>query len=112
MEVLAVYDTTEQIESRTTPDLLAQLLFAYLPQSEAWISVPEEDDPTGENWTPQWTDISVALAEIERFLKSEPAHQMEIPDFTTDELIGELHLFRDELKRASAHTSRFHLSIC
>ncbi len=111
MEVLAAYDTTEQIESQTTPDLLAQLLFEYLPQSEAWISVPDEDDPAGKNWTPHWTEISVALAEIERFLNSEAAHQMAIPDFSTDELIDELGLFRDELRRASAHTSRFHLSV-
>jgi hypothetical protein len=111
MEVLAAYDTKEQIESQTTPDLLAQLLFEYLPQSEAWISVPAEDDPTGKNWTPHWTDISVALAEIERFLNSEAVHQMAIPDFSTDELIDELRLFRDELRRAGAHTSRFHLSV-
>ncbi len=111
MEVLAAYDTKEQIESQTTPNLLAQLLFEYLPQSEAWISVPDEDDPTGKNWTPHWTEISVALAEIERFLNSETAHQMAVPDFSTDELIDELRLFRDELRRAGAHTSRFHLSV-
>lgn len=53
MDVLAVYDTQEQIESKFTPDLLAQVLFENIPRSDAWISVPEEDDPTGANWTPQ-----------------------------------------------------------
>jgi len=111
MEVLAVYDTKQQIESRTTAKLLAQLLFEYLPQSDAWISVPDEDDPTGKNWTPQWSEISAAVAEIESFLRSEAANRMTIPDFSTDELIDELRLFCDELRTASAYTSRFHLCV-
>ena len=53
MDVLAVYDTTEMIDSKFTPDLLAQLMFEYVPKSASWISVPEEDDPAGANWTPR-----------------------------------------------------------
>src|SRR5437667_4381001 len=109
MEVIAVYDTHEKVESRTTPDLLAKLLFEYVPQSEAWVSVPDEDDPLGKNWTPQWSDIPNAVAEVERFLSSEAAAQMTVDGFTTEELIDELRLFRDELRVASSHTSRFHL---
>ena len=111
MEGLTVYDTKEQIESGTTPDLLAQLLFEYLPQSDAWVSVPDEDDPTGENWTPRWSDISAAVADVERFLSSDAARQMAIPDFSTDELVDDLRLFVTELRAASAHTSRFHLCV-
>lgn len=111
MEAMAVYDTTEKVESKTTPDLLAQLLLEYVPQSNSWISVPDEDDPTGENWTPQWSDIPEAVAELERFLTSEAAGEMEVNGFTTGELIDELHLFADELKAASRHTSRFHLCV-
>ena len=109
MEVMAVYDTNEKIESKTTPDLLAQLLFDYVPQSNSWVSVPDEDDPAGKNWTPQWSDIAQAVTAIEQFLSSEAAHQMNVDGFTTEELIDELGLFRDELLAASQHTSRFHL---
>jgi hypothetical protein len=73
MDLMAVYDTTEKIESKTTPDLLAQLLLEHIPQSSSWVSVPEEGDPTGEKWTPHWSDITEALAEVERFLASETA---------------------------------------
>ena len=111
MDVLAVYDTQEQIDSKFTPDLLAQVLFEYVPKSDSWISVPVEDDPTGANWTPQWTDISEAIAEVERFLSSENAQRMAVDGFTADELVDELRLFCDELKAASRHTSKFHLSV-
>ena len=110
-EVISVFDTPQQISSETTPDLLAQLLFQHLPRSQEWVSIPDEDDPTGEHWTPRWTSISEALAEVDRFLDSPAARQMEIPGFTTDELTDELRAFRDELQAASAHTTRFHLSV-
>ncbi len=111
MDLMAVYDTTEKIESKTTPDLLAQLLLEHVPQSNSWVSVPDEDDPTGENWTPQWSDISEATAEVERFLASEAARQMVVDGFATEELIEELRLFCDELRAASKHTAKFHLCI-
>jgi hypothetical protein len=111
MEVLAVYDTEQQIETRTTPDVLAIILCENLPQSDAWISAPDEDDPTGKNWTPQWSDIPTAIGEIERLLVSDSARQIAVPGFTTDELMDELTLFRDELRAASAHTSRFYLCV-
>jgi hypothetical protein len=109
MEVMAVYDTKETLESKSTPDLLAQLLLEYVPKSNSWVSVPDEDDPTGKNWTPQWSDISDAVAEVERFLASEAARQMTVDGFAIEELIDELRLFCDELRAASRHTSRFHL---
>lgn len=111
MDVLAVYDTQEQIESKFTPDLLAQVLFENIPNSDSWISIPEEDDPAGANWTPQWTDISEAISEVERFLASENAQRMAMDGFTVDELVDELRLFCDELKAACRHTSKFHLSV-
>jgi len=111
MDVLAVYDTTEKIDSKYTPDLLAQVLLEYVPKSDSWIYVPDDDDPTGTNWTPEWTDISEAIAEVERFLASEDAQRMAVNGFTTDELVDELRLFCDELKAASKHTSKFHLSV-
>ena len=111
MDVLAVYDTKEKIDSNFTPDLLAQVLFEYVPKSESWISIPDEDDPTGTDWTPQWTDISQAIAEVERLLASEDAQRMAVDGFTTDELVDELRLFCDELKAASRHTSNFHLCV-
>ena len=52
MEMLAVFDTKEQIDSRFTPNLLAQILFEFIPQSNTWLSEPPEDDPTGQNWNP------------------------------------------------------------
>ena len=111
MELMAVYDTTEKVESKTTPDLLAQLILEYVPQSNSWLSMPDEDDPTGENWTAQWSDIDDAIGEIDRFLASEAADQMAVDDFTTDELKDELRLFCDELRSARRHTSKFHLCI-
>ena len=111
MEVLVVYDTNERIETKFTPDLLAEIMFEYIPKSNSWLSVPEGDDPTGKNWKPQWSDIAEASAEVERFLSSENARQMNMDGFTTDELIDELRLFRDELRAASKHTSRFYLTI-
>ncbi len=111
MDVLAVYDPKEKIESKFTPDLLAQLLFEYVPKSDSWVSIPEENNPTGANWTPQWTDITEAIAEVERFLRSEDARRMAVDGFTTDELVDELRLFCDELKAASRHTSKFHLCV-
>ncbi len=111
MDVLAVYDTKERIESKFTPDLLAQVLFEHVPKADSWISVPDEDDPAGENWTPRWTDISEAIAEVVRFLGSEDAQAMAVDGFSTDELTDELRLFCDELKEASRHTSKFHLSV-
>jgi hypothetical protein len=111
MEVITVYDTTEKVESKTTPDLLAQLLLEYVPQSNSWVSVPDEDDPIGANWTPNWFDIHGAVAELERFLTSEAAGQMTVNGFTTEELIDELRLLSDELRAASKHTSRFHLCV-
>jgi len=109
LEVIAVYDTNEKVESRTEAKLLARLLFEYVPLSIAWVSAPAEDDPAGKNWVPQWSDIPQALAEVERFLSSEVASQMAVDGFTTEELIDELCLFRDELRAARRHTSRFHL---
>ena len=111
MDVLAVYDTNEKIESKYTPDLLAEVLFEYVPQSNSWISVPDEDDPTGTNFAPRWTNISEAVAELEQFLASKDTERMAVDGFTTDELVGELRLFCDELKAASRHTSKFHLSV-
>jgi len=111
MDLMAVYDTTEKIESKTTPDLLAQLLLEHVPQSNSWVSVPDEDDPTGGNWTPHWSDISEATAEVERFLASDAARQMVVDGFATEELIDELRLFCYELRAASKHTSKFHLCI-
>lgn len=112
MEVMAVYDTNETVESKCTPDLLAQLLLENIPKSDSWVSVPNEDDPTGENWTPQWSDISEAIAEVEGFLDTEAARQTAVDGFATEELIDELRLFCDELRAARKHTSRFHLSVC
>jgi len=110
MEVIAVYDTEAQIESRTTSDFLAQILCEYIPKSEAWLSEPPEDDPAGKNWTSEWSNISEAVAEIERFLNSDEAGRIAVPDFTIEEVHNELSLFRDELRAASAHTSRFYLA--
>ncbi len=107
--VFAVYDTEEPVESGTTPDLLGQLLFEYVPKSERWVSIPSEDDPAGDNWIPRWSNILEAIAEIDQFLRSAAAHNMVVPEFTMDELLAELHAFRDELQRASAWTSKFHL---
>src|SRR5262245_59609411 len=101
MDVLAVYDTNDKIESKFTPDLLAQVLFEYLPQSDSWISAPDEDNPTGTNWTPKWTDISQAIDDIERFLNSEAAQQIAVDGFTKEELLDDMRLFCDELKTAS-----------
>jgi len=109
MEVLAVFDTKEQIDSRTTPDLLAQILFEFIPQSNTWLSEPPEDDPTGKNWNPAWSNLSEAIAVIDQFLGSDAARHMEIPDFTTEELLEELRLFREELSAATTKTSRFYL---
>jgi hypothetical protein len=111
MDVLAVYDTKEKIESKFTPDLLAQVLFENVPKAESWVSVPAEDDPSGTNWTPQWTDISEAIGEVERFLGSEDAQRMAVDGFTTDELVEELRLFCEELKSASRHTPKFYLCV-
>ena len=111
MDVLAVYDTKEKIDSKYTPDLLAQVLFENVPKADSWISVPDEDNPSGMNWTPQWADISEAVAEVERFLASPDAQRMTVDGFTTDELVDELRLFCDELKAANRHTSKFHLSV-
>lgn len=111
MEMLAVYDTKEIIESKFTPDLLAQIMFEHIPKSNSWASVPEEDDPTGKNYKPQWSDIAEASAEVDRFLSSENAQQMSVDGFTAEELIDELRLFREELRAASMHASRFYLTI-
>ncbi len=111
MDLMAVYDTTEKIESKTTPDLLAQLLLEHVPQSNSRVSVPGEDDPTGKNWTPHWSDIYEAVAQIERFLSSKATGQMTVDGFATEDLIDELRLLRDELRAASKHTSRFHLCV-
>jgi hypothetical protein len=111
MEILAVYDTTERIESHYTPDLLAQVLFEYVPKSNSWVSVPDDGNPTGKNWAPKWSDLAEASAEIERFLASNDARGMAVDGFTTDELIDELRLFCDELQSANKLTSRFHLSV-
>ncbi len=108
---MAVYDTTEKIESKTTPDLLAQLLLEHIPQSNSWVSVPDDDDPAGENWTPQWSDVSEAVAEVERFLASDATTQMTVDGFAPEELIDELRLFCDELRAASKYTPRFYLCV-
>lgn len=110
-EVITIFDTHEEIPSETTPDLLAQLLFEYLPKSETWISVPDEDDPAGERWTPQWASISEAILVIDRFLNSPAAHQVEISGFSESELIDEFRRFRDQLEAATVHTDRFHLCV-
>jgi hypothetical protein len=109
MAVLAVFDTTEQIDSRTTPDLLAQILYEFIPESNSWLSEPPEDNPTGENWNPAWSNLPEAIAVIDQFLRSDAARRMEIPDFTTDELLEELRLFREELSSANTKTSGFYL---
>jgi len=111
MDALAVYDTTETIESKFTPDLLAQVLFENVPESDSWISGPDDDDPTGTHFTPRWTDISQAIVVVERFLGSENAQRMAVDGFTTDELVDELRLFCDELKAAAKHTPRFYLCV-
>jgi hypothetical protein len=111
MDVMVIYDTDEKIESTNTPDLLAQLLLDYVPKSHSWVSVPDENDPTGANWTPQWSELAEALAEIERFLSSQDALQMAMDGFTVNELIDEIRIFRDELRTATKHTSRFHLCV-
>lgn len=111
MEVITVYGMKEKLESKCTPDLLAQLLLEYVPESDSWISEPDEDDPTGENWTPQWSDIFEAIDTVERFLCSEAASEMAVDGFGTEELIDELRLYCDELRTASKHTSRFHLCV-
>lgn len=111
MDVMVIYDSNEKVESKNTPDLLAQLLLDYVPKANSWVSVPGEDDPTGINWTPQWTQVAEALAELERFLNSEDALQMAVDGFTTDELIDEIRTFRDELRGATKHTTRFHLCV-
>ena len=111
MEAFAVFDTDQKVPSGTTPDLLAQLLFEYVPRSAEWMSVPDEDDPVGANWTPKWTAIAEAVAEIERFLGSDAASRMAISGFSTKELVEELKLFCDELRGATSHTARFHLCV-
>ena len=111
MDVLAVYDTSEKIESKFTPDLLAQVLFEYVPKANSWVSVPDENDPAGLNWTPQWTEIAEARAELDRFLDSEEFHRMTVDGFTSDDLVEELQFFYEELRAASRHTSKFHLCI-
>lgn len=111
MEVITVYDTKEKVESKSSPDLLAQLLLEYVPESDSWISEPDEDDPTGKNWGPRWSDILEAIASVEEFLSSEAAGQMTVDGFATEELIDELRLYCDELRTASKHTLRFHLCL-
>jgi hypothetical protein len=109
MDVITVYDTKEKVESKITPDLLADLLLEYIPESDSWISEPDEDDPTGKNWTPQWSDIFEALASVEQFLCSEAAGQMTVKGFATEELVDELRLYCEELRTVSKHTSKFYL---
>jgi hypothetical protein len=109
MDVITVYDTKEMFVSKITPDLLAQLLLEYVPESGSWISEPDEDDPTGKNWTPRWSDIFEALASVEQFLSSEAAGQMTVEGFGTEELIDELRFYCEELRTVSKHTSRFYL---
>lgn len=111
MDVIAVYDTSEKIDSQFTPDLLAELLLEHIPQSNLWVSVPDEEDLTGAQWTPQWTDIAGALRELETLLASNTASRLTIAGFSTDELVDELHLFCDELRAAREHTSRFYLCV-
>ena len=108
---MPVFDTHERVPADSTPDLLAQLLFEYLPISETWISVPDEDDPAGERWTPKWSSVSEAILVLDRFLDSPAALQMQTSGFTEDDLIDELRTFRSQLAAASAHTDRFHLCV-
>ena len=116
-EVIPIYDTpehdsgelNEQNGSQTTPDLLGQLLFDYIPKSQEWVSVPDEDDPAGEHWVPKWTNITDAVTEIERFLTSTEAQRMDVAGFSLEQLVDELQLFLDELRAASSHATRFHL---
>jgi hypothetical protein len=111
-EVRPFYDTQETIASKTTPDLLAQLLFEYLAkEAEEWVSVPEEEDPTGKRWSPHWTSISEAIREIDHFLNSSSTQELAIPGFSAKELTDELRAFRNELEAALAHTARFHLCV-
>jgi hypothetical protein len=109
--VIAVYENEAEVESVMTPDLLFEVLFQFLPKSEEWISVPDQNDLTGEHWTPKWTNILEAIVEIEKFLASPEAKTIRLPGFDLEELIDELQLFLKELQAASAHTERFHLCV-
>ena len=111
MEVFAVYDTSQKIESKTTPDLLGEILLTYIPQAEQWVSVPDDDDPMGEKWQPEWSDIRQAMAVIEDFLKSDAASEMDLAGFDPSELRDELDLLRCELLAAADHTTRFYLCL-
>ena len=111
MEAIPVYDTPQQIESKITPDLLASVLFTFVPDSRLWICEPDEDDPSGSEWSPEWIQISEGVQVIERFLESAEAQKMKIDDFSAEELVSEVRLFLEELKTASRHTSQFYLCV-
>ena len=76
-----------------------------------WVSVPDEDDPMGERWTPEWFDISEAIAELDKALDSGILHGVEMDGFTEEDLREEVESLKAELIEASNHTSRFHLSV-
>ena len=111
MDVIIAYDTSIGVESRFTPDLLGEILSDHIPRFMGWVSVPDEDDPMGERWTPEWFDISEAIAELDKALDSGILHGVEMDGFTEEDLREEVESLKAELIEASNHTSRFHLSV-
>ena len=110
MDIIAVYDTNTEVESRFTPDLLGEILSEHIPRFMDWVSIPDEDDPMGERWTPEWFEISEAIAELDKALDPETLQGIKVDDFTVEDIRDELEIFRAELREAAQHTQRFYLA--
>ena len=111
MDIIAAYDTEVEIESRFTPDFLGELFSEHFPVFMRWVSVPDEDDLTGENWSPDWFEISEAVAELDNLLDGGGLSNAKIEGFTEADTREELEIFRAELREAQNHTMRFFLSV-
>lgn len=111
MEIISAYDTEIAVDSSFTPDFLGELFAQHFPVFMGWFSVPDEDDPTGENWIPDWFDISEALAELDRVLDGGGLSDAKVDGFTEADTREELEMFRAELREAQNHTKRFFLSV-
>jgi len=110
-DMIVIYDTNEKIDSKTTSDCLCELV-DHLPKFQEWVSCPDDDEELSGKWEPEWINISDAISEIDRVLKSDEITQIYVRGYTMDELADELRLFREELQEASAHTSKFCITLC